>query len=47
MGMNKRQKKTATLVFFEMIAVFQYLVEHIGLEPMTFCMPCRRSSQLS
>ncbi len=23
------------------------MVEHIGLEPMTFCMPCRRSSQLS
>ena len=23
------------------------VVEHIGLEPMTFCMPCRRSSQLS
>ena len=23
------------------------LVEHIGVEPMTSCMPCRRSSQLS
>ena len=23
------------------------MVEHIGLEPMTSCMPCRRSSQLS
>ncbi|CAD5268636.1 hypothetical protein IMPR6_690215 [Imperialibacter sp. EC-SDR9] len=22
-------------------------VEHIGVEPMTSCMPCKRSSQLS
>ena len=27
-------------------AVF-YLVENIGVEPMTSCMPCKRSSQLS
>ena len=24
-----------------------YSVENIGLEPMTSCMPCKRSSQLS
>ena len=23
------------------------MVEHIGVEPMTSCMPCKRSSQLS
>ncbi len=26
---------------------FVALVENIGLEPMTSCMPCKRSSQLS
>lgn len=24
-----------------------FFVEHIGVEPMTSCMPCKRSSQLS
>ncbi len=24
-----------------------FLVEYIGVEPMTSCMPCKRSSQLS
>ncbi len=27
--------------------VFSLSVEHIGVEPMTSCMPCKRSSQLS
>ena len=26
---------------------FIYFVENIGIEPMTSCMPCKRSSQLS
>jgi len=26
---------------------YSNLVENIGVEPMTSCMPCKRSSQLS
>ncbi len=29
------------------VGYWNCLVEHIGVEPMTSCMPCRRSSQLS
>ena len=28
-------------------ALFFHFVENIGIEPMTSCMPCKRSSQLS
>ena len=28
-------------------AVMRLFVENIGVEPMTSCMPCKRSSQLS
>lgn len=27
--------------------LFSMMVENIGVEPMTSCMPCKRSSQLS
>jgi hypothetical protein len=33
--------KTAT------ITIVAVVVENIGVEPMTSCMPCKRSSQLS
>ena len=33
------------ILFFVILII--YLVENIGIEPMTSCMPCKRSSQLS
>ena len=31
----------------DLFPLFQGQVENIGVEPMTSCMPCKRSSQLS
>ena len=45
METKKTPKMAPNGTFWEILSI--KLVEHIGLEPMTFCMPCRRSSQLS
>ena len=33
--------------FKDRLQLFSCFVENIGVEPMTSCMPCKRSSQLS
>ena len=40
-NVNKQKKR---LKFSRLVIV---LVENIGFEPMTSCMPCKRSNQLS
>ena len=45
---HKAKNPVRTLFFLRIATGFFALwVENIGVEPMTFYMPCRRSSQLS
>ncbi len=43
-GLNQKQKIPQASVFR---CLREMVVEIIGFEPMTSCMPCKRSSQLS
>jgi hypothetical protein len=47
----QKKKTTGKVVFFKYRPCMRvgpvFVVENIGFEPMTSCMPCKRSSQLS
>jgi hypothetical protein len=43
--LNRFIRKKKSLTKFRKALIFN--VENIGVEPMTSCMPCKRSSQLS
>ena len=40
-------KQKTTEISVVRVGDFEFPVENIGVEPMTSCMPCKRSSQLS
>ena len=46
-GFRTDEKSYAVRLFEELVSKDTYLVDHVGLEPTTSYMPCKRSSQLS